>query len=80
MKTFTSILAFGVVFIPFAGFGVLAAFGLWEYGFGKPDVGEPVLAVIVGAAFVCVGLLAGAYSARTTLRTYERQKSKTAVL
>ena len=75
MKLFTGILAFIVVFVPFAGFGVLATIGLWEGG--KNPNGEPVLAVVVGVACACIGILAGSYSARATMKRYEQPKSDT---
>ena len=61
----------------FIGFGVVATIGLWLGG-KNPD-GQPVLAVIVGVACACIGVFAGRYSARATMRRYEQPKSNTMV-
>ena len=78
MNFFAGMLAFLIVFVPFAGFGVLSAIGLWE-GAGKNRDGDPVLAVIVGVACACIGVFAGRYSARATMKRYEQQKSSDTV-
>jgi hypothetical protein len=69
MRAFVSALAFTIVFIPFAGFGLLSAIGLREGGKGP---GEPVLGVIIGVLCMCIGLVAGGYSARATAKRHPR--------
>ena len=72
MKTFASILAFLVFFVPATGLGVLFAIGLWEKS-AKYSNSHPVAAVIVGVVCACIGILAGRHSARATCRRYDQR-------
>jgi len=70
VKTFASILAFLVIFIPVAGIGVLFAIDLWEGGIKWPS--NPVAAIVVGVVSISFGVLCGYYVARATSRRYDR--------
>ncbi len=78
MKTFASILAFLVFFIPATGLGMLFAFELWHSDKTEKDPNSyPVAAVIVAVICVCVGTLAGRYSARATSKRYAQRDETT---
>ncbi len=72
MKRFLGILAFLAFFVPFAFFGGVFAFALWDGG-GK-SIPHPLLAVIVGAVFIFAGVFAGTHSAKATMIHFKKER------
>ncbi len=75
VRAIAGLLAFLVFFGLITLIGVIIGVGIWS-GYANKEVGvvpgRPALAVLVLAAFCSVGALVGAYSARATLRRYDR--------